>query len=132
MIAHVVVNPTIIRLLKILILTAEMILIKTRGSWEPVIAHLLSWFSITVLIEKFPLILFFLSPLCKISTYSDGSHLGWRVGLSHLILKVDQLKILSAQVSEQKIIKVDFFPQNKHNLKKSAKRKFHRKTLQKC
>ena len=53
---------------------------------------------------------FFLLPLSKISTYSDGSHLGWRVGLSHLILKVDQLKILSAQVSEQKIIKVDFFP----------------------
>jgi hypothetical protein len=53
---------------------------------------------------------FFLSPHCKISTYSDGSHLGWRVGLSHLILKVDQLKILSTQVSERKIIKVDFFP----------------------
>ena len=52
---------------------------------------------------------FSLSPFSKISTYSDGSHLGWRVGLSHLILKVGQLKILSAQVSEQKIIKVDFF-----------------------
>jgi hypothetical protein len=65
MIAHVVVNPTIIRPLKILILTAEMILIKTRGSWEPVIAHLLSWFSITVLIEKYPLILFFFRHIVK-------------------------------------------------------------------
>jgi len=38
----------------------------------------------------------------KLLLKSNGSHLGWRIWVSCLIEKVDQLNIISTEVSEKK------------------------------
>ena len=40
---------------------------------------------------------------------SIGSHLGWRVGVSHIILNVGQPKIISAQLSLAEDFNAFFF-----------------------
>ena len=63
----------------------------------------LARFSVRLLnfVEKFQ-ISFFL-PFNEISTYIiNGSHLRWRGGMSHIVLKVGQPKISFVQFPEQK------------------------------
>jgi len=43
-------------------------------------------------------------PFNEISTNSNASHLEWRAGMSHIILKVGQPKIISAHIYEQNIL----------------------------
>ena len=69
---------------------------------------------------KFQLIIFL--PFNKISPFSNGSHLEWRIGMSPIILKVDQPKIMLANVDHchatavKKIPHFDLLIQYSNNL----------------
>jgi hypothetical protein len=71
----------------------------TRGSQESVIIQLV--FNLIFKFDRKISADFFFSLLIVIPAILHG---GWRVGVSHIFLEVDQPKIISAQISEQKIL----------------------------
>ena len=87
-----------------------------------------TWFSnwLLKIIEKFILIRLVLLLLLSKKISTNDIHLGWRVGVSRKILKVDHLKIFSTKISKQQILMWFFLSKICTICRNQLKEKIHR------